>query len=358
MTFWQAVTWETARASGIVAYLLFTGSVAVGLALTQHWQNARWPRIINAEMHNFLALVGLVFTALHVTAVLVDPFTHFGLGDVLLPFVSHYRTFWMGLGITGLYVGSAILISTWLRPRIGYTWWRRLHGLTLVGYLLVTVHGLGTGSDTRTWWGFVLYGGSIALIGYLLIQRLMEPATVRAQRHPVIASVVGVVLGGVVIWALVGPLQAGWNTRAGGTIASAAGMAQAATGDPYKAGFSDTFTGTLAQSGPDDNGNTTLTLHLTLATITGGTAQVQIQGQDDFGGLNATGGTVTLGTAAQTQLYTGTITTLDGRRAWRVQAQVSHGTDQLQVTIILNFTGDTTISGSIASGPATTATSV
>jgi len=51
------------------------------------------------------------------------------------------------------------LISTWLRPRIAYTWWRRLHVLTLAIYALVTIHGIGTGSDTRTWWGRSSVGG-------------------------------------------------------------------------------------------------------------------------------------------------------------------------------------------------------
>jgi predicted ferric reductase len=219
MTLWQTITWETARASGFVAYLLFTGAVAVGLALTQQWQNAHWPRVINNEMHNFLALVGLVFVGIHILAVLLDPFTAFGLNEILIPFVSHYRPLWMGLGITAFYLGLAILLSTWLRTYIGYTWWRRLHVLTLVGYLLVTLHGLATGTDTRTWWGFLIYGGSVALIGCLVWVRLMEPATARARKHPVIAAIVGGVIAVVALWALLGPLQANWGTLAGNIVA-------------------------------------------------------------------------------------------------------------------------------------------
>lgn len=109
----------------------------------------------------------------------------------------------------------AILLSTWLRKYIGYTWWRRVHVLTLVGYLLVTLHGLATGTDTRTWWGFLIYGGSVALIGCLVWARLMEPATARARKHPLIAAVVGCFIAGVALWALLGPLQANWGTLAG-----------------------------------------------------------------------------------------------------------------------------------------------
>jgi DMSO/TMAO reductase YedYZ heme-binding membrane subunit len=58
----------------------------------------------------------------------------------------------MALGIVALYLGLAIGLSTWIRPRIGYKWWRRLHVLTLGIFVLATIHGLGTGSDTQSAW--------------------------------------------------------------------------------------------------------------------------------------------------------------------------------------------------------------
>ena len=243
MTFWQSVTWETARASGMVAYLLISLSVAVGLALTRHMQSARWPRMLNTEMHNFLALVGLVFIGVHVLAVLIDPYTHFGLGAVLIPFVSNYRPLWMGLGIVSLYLGFAILISTWLRPRIGYTWWRRIHVLTLLGYIGVTLHGIGSGTDTREWWAALIYLASVAGIGTLLILRLLVPANAQAKRHPVIAGLVGVGIAALVAWALIGPFQANWGTTASATAATQSSTFQGNTtaainADPYATGFS------------------------------------------------------------------------------------------------------------------------
>src|SRR5215469_5637601 len=90
----------------------------------------------------------------------------------------------MALGIVALYLGLAIGLSTWLRPIIGYAWWQRLHVLTLVTYGLVTVHGIATGSDTRTWWGVLIYAGSAAIIAWLLLLRLLQPATAQGQRHP------------------------------------------------------------------------------------------------------------------------------------------------------------------------------
>lgn len=189
MTIWEAITWDTARAAGFTSYALLTLAVFVGLALSLHWQTNRWPRIINNELHNFLTLLALIFTGVHVLAVVVDPYTAFGLNEILIPLASHYRPLWMAFGIVALYLGLAIGLSTWLRPIIGYKWWRRLHVLTLVLYGLVTIHGIATGSDTRTWWAVGIYAASLIAVSIPLTERLFpRPA---APRHPARAGAPG-----------------------------------------------------------------------------------------------------------------------------------------------------------------------
>jgi predicted ferric reductase len=183
---WQTITWDVARAGGFTAYILLTLAVAVGLALSTQLQSPRrWPRLLNSELHNFLTLLSTIFVGVHVLAVWIDPFTHFGWSEVFIPFVSSYRTVWMALGIVALYLGIAIGISTWLRPRIGYTWWRRLHVLTLGVYALATAHWIGTGSDTQTWWALAIYVISGLLVGSLLCWRLL---TAKDKRKPAPAT--------------------------------------------------------------------------------------------------------------------------------------------------------------------------
>ncbi len=175
MTVWETVTWDVARAGGLTAYVLLTGAVLVGLALSLKYQSPRWPRLINSEWHNYLTLLSTVFLGVHVLAVAVDPYTHFGLAELLVPLASHYRPFWMALGIVGLYLGIAIGVSTLIRPLIGYKLWRRLHVLTLVVYALATVHGIFTGTDTLTWWGWALYVCSVVPVATLTAIRLLGP---------------------------------------------------------------------------------------------------------------------------------------------------------------------------------------
>src|SRR5438874_9579392 len=190
-TIWETVTWDVARAGGFTAYVLLTLAVVVGLALSTQIQSpSRWPRLLNSELHNFLTLLSTIFLGVHVLAVWIDPFTHFGWKEVLIPLASHYRPVWMALGIVGLYLGIAIGISTLLRKRIGYSWWRRLHVLTLGIFALATIHGIGTGSDTQTWWALGIYLVSIALVGSLLYRRVFSSKGKRkhAPAHPAIAA--------------------------------------------------------------------------------------------------------------------------------------------------------------------------
>ena len=186
-TIWQNVTWDIARAGGFTAYILLTLAVIVGLALSTQIQSpSRWPRLLNSELHNFLTLLSTIFLVVHILAIWIDPFTHFGLNEILIPLASSYRPVWMALGIVGLYLGIAIGISTWLRPHIGYKLWRSLHVLTLGIFALATIHGIGTGSDTQTPWALGIYLVSIVLVGSLLCRRVFSPTGKRKHvpAHP------------------------------------------------------------------------------------------------------------------------------------------------------------------------------
>ena len=127
MTTWSAVTWDTARAGGFAAYILLSRGQRRARA-AEPVATPQWPRLITNELHGYLSLLALVFIVVHVLAVLVDPFTHFGLAEVLVPFVSHYRPVWMGLGIVALY----LLLAVWVSSRSGpdrLPTWRAIHVL-------------------------------------------------------------------------------------------------------------------------------------------------------------------------------------------------------------------------------------
>jgi|SRR5579863_2872833 len=360
MSIWQTVTWDIARAGGFTAFGLLTISVAIGLALTLHLQSARWPRLINSELHNFVTLLALIFTGVHVLAVWVDPFTKFGWSEVFIPFASHYRPLWMALGIVAFYLGLAIGLSTWLRPRIGYQWWRRLHVLTLLLYALVVVHGIATGSDTRTLWGAAMYGLSVVLIAILLWMRLNKPVNAKSRAHPVlaIAVVIAIAIGG--FWALVGPFQPGWNAVANnGNGSGTSSMALASSSHPstFPTSFTGNLQGHLTQNGPDSNGNISMQLDLSIQNGPSGNVQVILQGQsgDDQGaGISITSSQVTLSSSSGQQLYTGSLSSLSGDRRWQMTALLT-GTgaasgNSLQVQMTVQIEANGLATGTISAG--------
>lgn len=362
MSVWEQVTWTVARAGGFTAYILVALSVALGLALSLRWQSARrWPRLVNSELHNFVTLLSLVFIVVHIVAVWVDPFTRFGWAEVFIPFVSHYRALWMALGIVAFYLGIAVALSTLLRPYIGYEWWHRFHMITLALFGMVTVHGIATGSDTRTWWGLLIYLGAVILVGGLLCVRLLAPVSPRGRAHPVIALACAllVVLGAG--WAAAGPLRAGWNEVANNGQGSGARIALASSGTGNTGGstgsgssgtngangssggaagtvvagpFTDTVSGTMSQQDGTGDG-TTITLNLQATGNVPATVTVTLQGrQDDDGSIALTSTNLTF----QPQsggTYRGELRTLDaGGSRWRMSAVTTDGNSGDQPLII------------------------
>jgi DMSO/TMAO reductase YedYZ heme-binding membrane subunit len=259
----SGLTWEIARAGGFMAYGLLTASVAIGLVVSLKWRSPRWTRFITTELHRFVTLLALVFTGLHTVMVAIDPFITFTPVEVLVPFLSHYRPLWIALGIVGAYLMAAVYLSDWIRPRVGYGWWRRFHYLSFVVFLVTLVHGLGTGSDTRTPWAIGVYAASVVLVGALISVRAMPSNGERSH-----SMVAGLTVGGLLVgayWAWQGPLQPGWNAIAndahgsGGATVAVAGAdpsaARSASPSPSSShspvipqAFSDTMTGQFAGS--------------------------------------------------------------------------------------------------------------
>jgi hypothetical protein len=365
MSIWQTVTWDIARAGGFTAFGLLTFSVAIGLALTLHLQSPRWPRLINSELHNFLTLLALIFTGIHVLAVWVDPFTSFGWNEVFIPFASHYRPLWMALGIVAFYLGIAIGISTWLRPHIGYKLWRNLHMLTLLLYALVVVHGIATGSDTRTVWGAAIYALSVLLIGTLLWMRLRKPVNAKSRAHPVLAVSLVVALAVGTFWALLGPFRPGWNAYANNASTSASSSSPASTSravtlpqSTFPPSFTGNLQGQMTQNGPDGSGNVTLQLDLQMSSGPSGYVRVILHGQSagDDNSVTITSSSVALASSTGQQLYAGPLSNFSGDRGWLMTAVLkgtgSNNSSPLPVQIAVQINANGQAAGTIAAGSA------
>ncbi len=309
---WQ---WIAARASGFTAYGLVTLATVFGLLLSQRWQSrSNWPRLLNDQLHQYLVVLAGVFTAIHGLSVWIDPFTKFTWLEVVVPGASHYRPLWMALGIIASYLGLAIVISGWLRPKIGYPWWRRLHYLTFAVWLLATLHGLGDGSDTRATWAIAIYGVSSAAVVGLTMSRLLRPAAPRGRTFVGWAALAGFVAAAGLLFALGGPMRPGWNKIANGGSGSGSRLAaMPAVATALQSAYTAPFQGSASEQGPDGQGIVTLRFNLQVQGGPYSALTLILQGTSiPGGGLQVTGSTVALGNRAQPGLYQGTLTALNG----------------------------------------------
>lgn len=145
--------WYLSRGTGVVALLLLTGAVVLGMLNSGRLTGQRWPRFAIAAIHRNVTLLSLVFLAIHIASSIIDPYAGIRWVDAVLPFVSTYRPVWLGLGTLSFDLMLALVITSLLRPRINYRVWRGIHWLSYAVWPVALIHGIGTGTtDNHVAW--------------------------------------------------------------------------------------------------------------------------------------------------------------------------------------------------------------
>lgn len=164
--------WYMARSGGIIAYLLLWLSVVWGLALSTKITNRLMLGPFAYGLHEFISILTIVFAMVHSLVLLGDSYVHFSLFNLVIPFTASYQPLWTGLGTIGFYLIAALTASFYLRQHLGQKTWRALHYLTFLGYGLVLVHGLMSGSDSSLTPVKLMYLGTGATVLFLTYYRL------------------------------------------------------------------------------------------------------------------------------------------------------------------------------------------
>ena len=98
--------WLASRASGLVALVLVTVSVGLGLTMAGKVMRRARPLAQAAGIHEQTALAGLVAIAVHGITLLGDPWLHPGVAGIAVPFTISYRPLFTGLGIIAGYLAA------------------------------------------------------------------------------------------------------------------------------------------------------------------------------------------------------------------------------------------------------------
>ena len=163
------IWWYVTRSAGIIAYLLLWFSTVWGLAVPSRLLNPVLEQTFTVDFHEFISLLSIGFTLLHVFVLTIDRFLPYSLLQILVPFLSPYRPFWIGMGVIAFYITLLVTITFYLRSKIGVKTFRSIHVLSLLGYLGVTLHGVYAGTDSPLMSMQLLYKGTALIVVFLTI---------------------------------------------------------------------------------------------------------------------------------------------------------------------------------------------
>jgi hypothetical protein len=167
-------TWYAARSAGVVAWCLLGLSMLWGLALSTSVFGRKPRPAWLLDLHRFLGGIAVVFTGVHVAAIVADNYVHFGVADVAVPFVSGWHPVAVAWGILAVWMLVAVEVTSLARRYLSLTLWRRVHYLSFGVFVLATVHGLSAGTDTRSLFAIWCALAMTATIAPLLVLRVMR----------------------------------------------------------------------------------------------------------------------------------------------------------------------------------------
>lgn len=167
-------TWYVARGGGMVALVLLTATVLIGMLMSGRASLEQWPRFAVEDVHRFAGLVTWSFIGVHGLALLADDYYSFSLGNLLVPGTAPYRPLATALGVVALELLAALALANRLRGRIPYSFWRRTHYANFAVWALALVHGIAAGTDRDTTWGLTVFALCAGAVGGVTAWRVLK----------------------------------------------------------------------------------------------------------------------------------------------------------------------------------------
>ena len=177
------IFWYLARGSAIIAYFLLWFSMVYGVTVTNKLA-AKWPGLAKTnELHQYVSILGLAFGLFHGLILLGDQYMNFSLWQVFLPFSTvSYRPLAVGLGQLAFYGWLVIVVSFYLRRKIGAKAWRGIHYASYLIFISVLFHALIGGTDASLVWMQWIYWSTGGLLLFLTIYRIFHEVEHRREQ--------------------------------------------------------------------------------------------------------------------------------------------------------------------------------
>ena len=174
--------------AGVFALIGLTGSVLVGLVATDRIFMTPGHRVMAQAVHRAISFGALTFLVIHIVTEILAQRVH--VIDAFIPFLSPFRTFYIGLGTIASDLIILIVVTSILRKRFtahGKAWrWRAIHYSSYAAFVLGVLHGLLGGRTAKPYvdWS---YGFAIALTALGLAIRFLA-ISLRSKENVAAAS--------------------------------------------------------------------------------------------------------------------------------------------------------------------------
>ena len=174
--------------AGVFALIGLAASVAVGLVATDRIVMTPGHRVMAQALHRAVSFGALAFLVIHIVTEILAQRAH--VIDSVIPFLSPYRTFYIGLGTISSDLILLVIVTSIFRKRFtahGKAWrWRAIHYSAYLAFVFGVMHGLLGGRAAKPYvdwsYGFVIALTALALMVRFLAISLRSKDSVGAPR--------------------------------------------------------------------------------------------------------------------------------------------------------------------------------
>ena len=188
----MTLLWYASRATGVVALLLLTGVMVLGMLVNRQGRLPGLPKFAVTGLHRNLSLLAVVFVVLHVLSAVADSYVNIPLASAVVPFDSPYERLWLGLGAVSLDLMVALIVTSLLRRHLSRWAWRVVHLLSYLSWPVAWAHSFFASGDLQHGVLFLIALLCAIAVGAALVWRLAAAArdVPRAERVGLIMAAV------------------------------------------------------------------------------------------------------------------------------------------------------------------------
>ena len=168
--------WYASRATGIVALLLLTAVLVLGILVNRQGRLPGLPRFAVTNLHRNISLLAVAFIAVHVLTAVLDTYVNIPILAGVVPFASGYERVWLALGAVSFDIMLAMIITSLLRGRLNRTLWRAVHLLAYLSWPVAFAHSIGSSRDLQHGWLLDLGIACALIVAAAAIWRLAHAA--------------------------------------------------------------------------------------------------------------------------------------------------------------------------------------